>query len=111
MAQEETSTTTTTSTVVLAAQGQGIMISYQELVLIRTELVKQGAKLDACLALKGTVEGIEKRLGKVENMLSGKAGERRVWSLVMGFLIGTVTAVVGGGAVVFFNFLPKHWGG
>lgn len=86
-------------------QGVGIMVSYQELVTIRTQQATMMGMLQAALALQGTVAGIEKRLGRVENILSGKAGERRTWNTILGFIVGVVTMALGGGATMYLPIL------
>lgn len=88
-----------------AVQGVGIMVSYRELVEIRTQMTSMGGKLDAAMALLGRVNSMDTRLGKVENILSGKAGERRTWNTIAGFIVGLVTAALAGGAVLYLPHL------
>lgn len=85
-----------------------VMVTYQELVSIRTHLAMMGGQLNAALALQGRVDGFEKRLGKVEVALAGQSGERRTWHSILVFAGGVVTAAIGGGALMI---LPKLWGG
>lgn len=88
-------------------QGVGIMVSYQELVTIRTQIATMTGMLQAALALVGRVESIDKRLGRVENILSGKQGERKTWNTITVFFAGVVTMALGGGAI---SYLPKLLG-
>lgn len=85
-----------------------VLVSYQELVTIRTQLAMIGAQLQAALALTGRVDGLERRLGKVEVSLAGQYGERRTWHSILTYLAGMVSAAIGGGALMI---LPKFWGG
>lgn len=87
--------------------GSGIMISYQELVTIRTQIEGMRGMLQSALALQGRVDSMDRRLGKVENALSGKSGERRVWNTLFAFFGGAGTMALGGWAM---QYIPRLMG-
>lgn len=89
-------------------RGAAIMVSYKELVEIRTAMNSMTAMLQAALALQGDMKTLDKRMTAVELTLAGKAGERRTWNTILGVLLGWLTAAIGGGALMI---LPKLWGG
>jgi len=82
-------------------RGVGIMVSYKELVEIRTQMATMMAMLQAALALQGKVDIMDHRLQKVELFLAGKAGAQKSWNTMLGFVAGVVTA----GAVAWFPAL------
>lgn len=91
-----------------SGHGASLMVSYQELVTIRTMLATITAQLQAALALQGKVDALEKRVGYLERGAAGDAGARRVWNTIVAFVAGVVTMALGGGAL---KILPMLWGG
>lgn len=88
-------------------RGVGIMVSYKELVEIRTQIVGISSQLTAALALQGKVDQLDHRVQSVELALAGRAGSQNTWHTVLTFLGGVVTTAVAGGALAF---LPKLMG-
>jgi hypothetical protein len=84
------------------------MVSYKELVEIRTAMNGMQSMLTGALALRGDMDKLTRRVHKLElkdARLDGAASARYT---MLGYIGGLVTAAIGGGA---FLVLPKLWGG
>lgn len=86
--------------------GPGVMVSYRELVAIRTQMTSMDGKLTAALALSGRVDTLDVRVGHIERWRAGLMGEKKTWNTVRAFFGGAVTLAACGGAI---NILPKLW--
>lgn len=89
-------------------RGSAILMSYRELVEIRTQQATILGKLDAALMLQGKVDRIDHRLLQVELVLAGKAGATKTWHIILGFLGGVLTTALAGLAEVI---IPRLIGG
>lgn len=89
-------------------RGASIMVSYAKLLEIQTYMVTINSKLDATLALKGTVEDHARRLVALETAGAVRSASLGVWKTILVYIGGMVTAALGGGAL---QILPKLWGG
>lgn len=84
------------------------MISYDELVRIRTYMAEISAQLTAALALRGDFESLERRVTGLETAKAYNDGANKSRNTILAFVGGVVTAALGGGALMY---LPKTWGG
>lgn len=85
--------------VMIPSRASGVMISYKELVQIRTEMATLNAKLDAALALRGDVDLLKERMREVELRLATASGQAEgggtVMKLVWQGLWGLAAAIIG----------------
>lgn len=91
------------------SRGAAIMVSYEELVKIRTHLAEVTAQLQAALALRGDFDRLAQRVAALETQQAyEEGGAAKVKRIVT--LIGTIlTSAIGGGALTMI--LPKLGGG
>lgn len=81
----------------------GVMLSYKELVEIRTEMVRLNAKLDAALALRGDVDNLKERMRDLElkfasssaHQESGASWMKHIWTAALGLLSALIGALGG----------------
>jgi hypothetical protein len=84
------------------------MVSYRELVEIRTQMATMMGMLQATLALQGKVDQLDKRVQNIELIMATSRGENRLRNTLLAWVAGMVTAAFGGGALYY---LPVLWGG
>lgn len=84
----------------------GVLVSYRELVEIRTSMEAMKGMLQAALALSGRVDTLDVRVGHIERWRAGITGEEKTWSTVRAFIGGAATLACAGGAI---QYLPHLW--
>jgi hypothetical protein len=87
--------------------GRSIVLSYRELVELRTEISEVKSMLTAALALQGAVTDHEKRISRLERGEAAKEGRRSAWVTILAFFGGMASALIGGGAL---QYLPTLLG-
>jgi hypothetical protein len=87
--------------------GSNLLISYEELVRIRTYMASIEAKLDATLALKGQVDALDKRVAALERKKAFDSGEKKSWNVMVAFMGGMASTAL---VEVGLRYLPKLWG-
>lgn len=88
--------------------GRDIMLSYRKLLDFESKMIAVDSKLDAVLALKGTVTDHELRLVALEQLQAIVIARQSVWGNIRTFTYGLLSAVLAGGGMLL---LPKLWGG
>ncbi len=85
-------------------RGTALMISYDELVRIRTYMAEISAQLTAALALKGDFDRLEHRVEQLELNKAYSDGGSSTKKTILVYLAGVVSSAMGGGALMY---LPK----
>ena len=73
------------------------MVSYKELVEIRTHMATLNAKLDAALALRGDVDQLKERMRDVELKLATASGQAQGGGWVMRVVFQALWALAAAG--------------
>lgn len=87
--------TTTDNEATPHTRGSALIISYKELVEIRTQMATMAGQLTAALALRGTVERLADRVHSLELTQASQQGGSNAMKLVATGVISLAAALIG----------------
>lgn len=76
-------------------RGAAIMVSYRELLEIRTQMANMAGQLTAALALRGVVDKLTDRVHALEIHQASSKGESQAMKLVVTGAISLIAAIIG----------------